>query len=485
MEKSMSHKISTQGLQSFARAVPLEQETLIVLDVAPHSAYRIFHGADPKKHLQLDSDERGRLSFYLTVPRNTEPFELHLVKAGEELAHPIAISADPHYWERHDEAKVQSHAAKGAIRPALTGFPQGVSNKELTSRGYPPQPNPERSPTAHARWRELVSKPYTLVNDFRVPHEDIRFGSHVGAGSIMSPTLPLPPPSPELAQSLKFLRRSFPRVRQWERSFFNATSSTWSGALVQQPVNNFFLVQADWQVPRVGPTPGASWRAEAAVWVGLGNGSNDLFQSGTDSVSVTFPLAPHSEAVVCLTNYWMWIEVLPFAPWAVPNFPIGPGDEVSVNIHVADQAGNVWFREDNEGGGLTAQDNSVWFMLYNRTRGLSYWGIVPTQTPSDSFNGNIVEFILEQPSNSEGGTWPLANFGTARMRNCAYGDAQFGNLQQFSIPPDDGSQPFDGNVSYLNMVNPSNGHRLATAISCPDASSFGGNDIFWLWSNSQ
>ncbi len=41
---------------------------------------------------------------------------------------------------------------------------------------------------------------------------------------------------------------------------------------------------------------------------------------------------------------------------------------------------------------------------------------------------------------------PLANFCVAGMSDCAYGDAQCGD-KLFALEPDDGSQPFDGNLA--------------------------------------
>lgn len=463
------------------------QETLVTVRVDPHRDYRLSHPSDPKNELRLDSDQDGLVRFHLNVPKRFRSSEVQLNLTGGDgrgPMHRIAISPDVHFWPPPAGTQEAKAVTKGTVRPALTGELRGLTDRELVSNGYPPRPSAEKSWEAHLRWRDLVSRRFVAVNPFRLERAEARFGHRPEHDKAMSPTLPLPPPNAELQRALKTLRPLFPRSRHLERSFFNANYCTWSGVVIQQPVNNFFLVQADWQVPKVSPAPPSIPRSEAAMWVGLGNSPNDLFQAGTDSVSVNFGVGL-GEDVLTATNYWMWIQVLPFTPWAVPDFPLSPGDEITVNIHVADQAGNTWFQIDNEGGGLTAQDDSVWFMLYNRTRGLSYWGTVPTATTQDQFNGNFAEFIIEQPSNGSGGTWGLANFGTARMRNCAFGDAQFGNLQQFPVNPDDGSQPFDGALAYVNMVNPSTNHRLATAISCPDSTGFGGNDIFWLWSNYQ
>ena len=39
---------------------------------------------------------------------------------------------------------------------------------------------------------------------------------------------------------------------------------------------------------------------------------------------------------------------------------------MSVDIFLADENGQTWFK-DGDWGGLTPADNSVWFMLYNHS----------------------------------------------------------------------------------------------------------------------
>jgi hypothetical protein len=267
-----------------------------------------------------------------------------------------------------------------------------------------------------------------------------------------------------------------PLPKQLVDSIFNSSSSTWSGVYLTNPANEFYVVEADWTVPRVfgnGVYPAYS---ATAKWIGLGNSRSDLFQSGTDSECINF-------FGWTLTTYWMWIEPLPYAPWSVPNFLVEPGDHVSVTIFVADQNGQSWFQQDS-GGGLTGRDDSVWFMLYNTTRRLSFWGTYPTVDRGGQFRfkGNTAEFILERPSSTKSGPYPLANFCATTMRNCAFADAQYAG-KDFPIKPDDGSQPFAADETYMNMDNPATGHRLATAVSGQDTSSFGGYDIIWVYSN--
>jgi hypothetical protein len=260
---------------------------------------------------------------------------------------------------------------------------------------------------------------------------------------------------------------------------FNGNSDNWSGAFLAQPINQFSHIQADWFVPGVFASPGAPSYSAAAVWIGFDDSGTDLYQSGTDSECVFFPWFNW-----VFTNYWIWIETLPFAPWGVPNFPVAPGDSISLDIFIADENGQTWYQNGNWGG-LTPQDNSVWFMLYNNTRYLSYWGTLPTApqtldgTSSTGFTGTTAEFIIERPLYN-GSEAALANFGLAVMQGCWYGDAQYGD-QAFPLGQD-GSSPFDGNLSYWNMQNAANGDLLDIAISAADPTSSGA-EIIWIWTN--
>ncbi len=163
---------------------------------------------------------------------------------------------------------------------------------------------------------------------------------------VFSPTLPLPPPM--------------------ALAMFNSNSNIWSGATYTNPAAQYFWIEADWNVPGAFSVPGSPPYSAVAEWIGLDNSGTDLFQAGTDSECWVFTVFGFTWT---FTNYWMWIEALPFAPWALPNFPLSPGDSVSVDIFVADQNGNTWF-QDGANGGLTTADNSVWFMIYNYTQNL-------------------------------------------------------------------------------------------------------------------
>ena len=460
----------------FERALPAEQETLITLEVAPHAVCHLFHEEDTHRRVQLDADEQGLVRFHLRMAKDAPPTQFRLaqtVPGGTEILHTVAISHDPHQWPQAGAAGI---SRKPKVRPALSADPAGLTNRELIAQGYPPRPDPKRWPARYARWRRLAAQAFDIVNPTTVAHDAVRFGQQqpivAERGSGAAAALR------NSESALHALRQLVPHAKQLEQALFNASSGNWSGAYLTNPTNEFFLAEADWTVPTVVGGPSAPPYSAVAQWVGLGNSPNDLFQSGSDSECALFFGGRY-----VLTNYWMWTEVLPFAPAGVPNFPLSGGDHISVDIFVADENGNTTFQQGG-GGGLTAQDNSVWFMLYNTSKHLAYWGTVPLATAADRFHGQTAEFMIERPTDlSTGQLSPLANFRTSTMRNCAYGDAWYGNLQQFALEPDDGTQPFDGTLQYQNMVNASTGDRLATAFSCQNDNSFGGNQLFWVWTN--
>ncbi len=255
---------------------------------------------------------------------------------------------------------------------------------------------------------------------------------------------------------------------------FNSNSGIWSGAYITRPTAQFYYIHADWNVPGVIAFPGITpLYSAAAEWIGLDNSGTDLYQSGfglrnvgdIDSVS-RVPLEPFHG------NYWIVDRKSARSlPGLYRASAVSPGDSVSVDIFVADQYGTTWFK-NGYWGGLTRADTSVWFMLYNYTQGLSYWGTLPVApetidgTSSTGFTGTAAEFIVERPT-VNGSAAPLANFLLATMHNCWYGDSQYGEEQMFALGAD-GSSPFDGNLAYLNMKNGGTGDQLDIAIWPPD-----------------
>ena len=448
--------------QNFERRIVPGAESLIVVQISPNAVCFLSHPALMERRIQLDADDRGYVRFHARAPKHGATLELNIESRGADgqtMRHKVTMRGD-----HHASSEQTIPAPCGNPLPPLEGDPMALSNAELIARGYPPRPDPSASVEIFARWHRKISRPFIRVTPAQVPHPGVSFSRHPTATEphirtnlpvvTFSPTLPLPPP---LA-----------------RAAFNSTSGNWSGALLTQPALQFSGIQADWYVP--GVNSGDVLYSAAAEWVGLDNGSTDLYQAGTDSECLFF-------FGWTITIYWMWAETLPFAPWGLPNFPISPRDDVSVDIFLADQNGQTWFR-DGSNGGLTPADNSVWLMIYNHSQGLSFWGFYPTAPEAggglstSGFTGTTAEFIVERPS-VNGASVPLANFGVCGMHSCWYSNSLFGN-RPFKLGAN-GSTPFDGNLSYLTMLNGGTGNTLAVPISLPDTTNPGGYEIVWIW----
>jgi hypothetical protein len=72
--------------------------------------------------------------------------------------------------------------------------------------------------------------------------------------------------------------------------------------------------------------------------------------------------------------------------------------------------------------------------------------------------------------------------GLADMNSCYYADALYGD-SPFQLEAD-GSSPFDGNLTYINMQDSATGNLLTIPISMPDPNSPGGYQILWIWVSS-
>jgi Peptidase A4 family len=219
-------------------------------------------------------------------------------------------------------------------------------------------------------------------------------------------------------------------------------------------------------------------------WIGLDNAVGDLCQAGTGSECYHIFFWE-------ITTYFMWMETLPWSWWVVPNFPVSPGDQISVDIWVANQFGDTIYQQA-DWGGLTPQDNSVWFYLTNATNGASFMGTYPTAPQSagglssTGFTGTTAEFILERPT-INGSYTDLAFFLPALMTNWAYRDSQHGDRVLFPVEVDGGPPPFDATLNYVNMIDPNNGNALlAFPISIPDPNNTAdAQALFFSWVNYQ
>jgi hypothetical protein len=439
------------------RRVLLEAETMVTLQMPPRSICSLYHPASPGRRLQLDADDRGIVRFHATAKVGAQPVELRLEysdDSGLGWRRAVSLSADFHSTPSMSAPElVSAPVVSGSVRTALEGDPMQFSGAELVAGGYPPRPDPVKAPAQYARWLRAVSQPLTVVSPRTVAH-------------------------PELAHSPRPSLAATGPGQPQPGSVANADWDYWCGAYLAKPSGQFYDISASWDVPTVisnGPEFSA-----VVEWVGLDNAAGDLYQAGTGSECLN--LDPWN-----IVTYFMWMESLPWSWWVVPGFPVAPGDTVTVDIWVANQIGTTIFQDPSEGNdGLTRADNSVWFYLMS-SNGSSFMGTYPTAPESiggqqsTGFSGQTAEFILERPT-INGEVVPLAFFAPTLMRGCSYGDALYGDWTQFSLGPDNGTEPFDGNLTYITMVDSANDDILATPIVIPDPSGVAGAySMMYLW----
>ena len=436
--------------------VPPERAISVTVQVIPQSVCFFYHPEAPGRRLQLDADDQGLVRFHARALTGAEPTEFHLECRGGDgqiELYSISFSSDIRYTASMSGAELEPAAmVEGEERPALEGDPMAPSNLELVSRGYPPRPDPEKAPAQYARWLKNVSRSYTRIST--------RLAAHPEYGEVKRG--PFEKSLPSAPRGGTF-RQGQQTAAGWTD---NHISSSWCGAYYTHPINQFAYIQADWIVPQVFDSPKSPGFSAVVEWIGLDNAKVDLYQAGTGSECYTI-------FGYKITTYFMWMESLPWNWWEIPNFPVSPGDEVSVDIWVANEFGTTIY-EDGSFDGLTCEENNVWFYMNNATNGASFMGTYPTAPESvyglhnTGFSGYTAEFILERPT-INGIVTPLALFTPTPMTSCSYGDAEDGEYNMFALGADNGIPPFDGKLTYLNMVDPRNQHRLLVEpVSIPD-----------------
>jgi hypothetical protein len=349
------------------------------------------------------------------------------------------------------------------VRPALTGDLSAASNEELIAKGYPPRPDPVRSPTQYARWVKNVSRTWTHVSPRLVAHPEYGHARREECDESKAP-----------AQRLGG-KAGAPGIA-------SNNNSQWCGACYTHPAHELSYVQADWNVPLVVDLPNGPGFSAVVQWIGLDNAGGDLYQAGTGSECLTV-------LGFQITTYFMWMETQPWTWSEIPNFQVFPGDQISVNLFVTNEYGADSNR-DVRRSGIPSQENNVWFCLNNATSGASFIGTYPA-TGEELYNlknaeypSRTAEFVLERPLINDS-LAPLALFlGPALMTSCAYGDDLQGEFNTFPLGSELGASPSDGQLTYLNMVDPSNSHPLAFALALPDPDDSGdAQAILFGWQN--
>jgi Peptidase A4 family len=249
-----------------------------------------------------------------------------------------------------------SPSSTRTVLPALTGDLLALTEDELMKGGYPPRPDPVRSPAQYSLWRSMVSTPATVV------------------------------PS-----------RGVPISRKFAPSAGLAFSEIWSGGILIQPSTVYAEVWGEWVVPDVSNSSKSHLNGNlvSSTWVGIGGwstpaGSQDLIQDGTEQ-DWQYP---------GFSTYNAWYEQLPAQAVTFPDLAVGANDTVIALTFASDASGRV-----------SASGGYAGFQMKNVTRNLVSKPVVYQAPGAYQFFGGTVEWIEERPLGTSGQVEPLANFG--------------------------------------------------------------------------
>lgn len=173
-----------------------------------------------------------------------------------------------------------------------------------------------------------------------------------------------------------------------------STSTNWSGAVVNPPAGQTFAwLEGDWVVPAVDAPTQNEWYY-AASWIGIdGDGSNDVFQAGVAS-------QVYANGNSITTEYYPWWEWYPAYPVNITNFPVTPGDMISMLLC-------------SSGAGGATTGTVYWT---NITTGASTNATL-TAPSGVKLVGNCAEWIVEAPTVG-GGQSALADYGEVFFSVC-------------------------------------------------------------------
>jgi hypothetical protein len=246
------------------------------------------------------------------------------------------------------------------------GFnPLAASDADLRAYGFPPRPDPFRARRNYTAWSHLVAGAKIAI----VPHLRTLAVRH----------RPMIPAAPAVASVVNHPAMAY--------------STNWAGLALLGPArsfgtSSFYAMWGQFNVPigeqQFGVCTGGT--EYSATWVGMDGSpgtSSDVVQAGTESDAycaggVTYP------------DYYAWYEWYPAYTQEIDNFPVSPGQDISVEV--------------------TAGATTAAVFMTNQTTN-QFVAIGFDAPAGTSFIGNSAEWVVERPEvNNVLGT--LANYVT-------------------------------------------------------------------------
>lgn len=261
----------------------------------------------------------------------------------------------------------QIHDALGVrlFTPPPEGFnPLKASARELLVHGYPPPPDALRHPELHEHWKQMMSRPMSVIEPEFAVMRDRRSGSR--APSVI-PAAPAPPADPALP--------------------------AWAGSVAfAGNQGTFTWVSGQWTVPDVTVPNRNSGSYSCATWVGIDGPPStvdlptDILQAGTQQD---------------IGSTYAWCQWYPDNAMKIPNLPVSHGDIMFCVICVDSPSGARGY-------------------MTNVTRGI-FTSFALTAMSGQQLQGNTAEWILEAPSQPNGSVDKLAQYGDVYFDECIAG----------------------------------------------------------------
>lgn len=417
----------------FRFTVPPNTSSPVVIKTQPNSVctVRLDQNDEQCRELKVHASPEGFIRLHLTpLAPFQEPlkFVIDCEHERKNTQYPLEIcsSFEP---TREMPAPVDDYATVPSGSIVLPGLSdrdlRRFTDKQLFHKHYPLRPSQTKAPRLFEKWRKTVTRPGHFVSPYRVP-VPLRSGPPPGSTAKVDPI--------------------------------------WSGFATNKSVDSntrppslrpFDYVTGMWNVP-------FAWgEGYYSLWVALGDeDSSYLAQAGIMCQVIQFSL--FGIPIMGVADYFAFSEVLPQEPAsvAITNFPVAPGDRISLEALIGDEQGLI-----NLSGG------NAYFTLVNH-RAYDLWTVVKTPLQT-KVTGNEVDWIMERPTifyppsgvfGPSYGPSPLANYGSAMMLFCY--------ARVAGSPPGEGYVPYYGPTTIaITMANVGRVLSTATSLS-PDAIRF-------------
>jgi hypothetical protein len=270
------------------------------------------------------------------------------------LAAPLAGMAINPQPLRPNEHPLNLPGATTIDAPPAGFDPISASDEELQYHGFPPRPNQTNDPDGYAAWAKAMR-----ASNKRVVPQLVQTGIFHGSAD-----------QQQNGNAEKTVMAPGPHDN-------GLVTTTMAGYYVQSGAtsygsSSFYYIESYFVVPVVQQRSGCSGGWEfASAWDGLdGFGSPDILQAGIE-------FDAYCSGLTRATYYSAWYEWYPYGEVRIGGFPIGPGDDIFVE---------VWHTSPTQG--------YVYLLNYTTSQSVVL-GV--TAYPGRALIGNSAEWIVEDP----------------------------------------------------------------------------------------